>query len=256
MMADIPAFRHFAESIVNPYFITLLLFALSLLLLCIRGDSRGVRAGLLLSLIGFLVLSTGWLPMVLTNKLENQHPVVEEVNPAIQWVVVLSGGQAVRDDLPVNNLLYSASIKRLVEGVRLYRQLPAAKLLLSGGTYDGKMTEASQLAMLASWFGIPSRDVVLETDSINTADQAVAIKKILGNKPFYLVTSAIHMPRALAFCRQQGLTPIAAPTDFTYYWDDERWEKTYLPNPKNPVYVNIAWHEILGRAWAWLLKNR
>jgi uncharacterized SAM-binding protein YcdF (DUF218 family) len=55
--------------------------------------------------------------------------------------------------------------------------------------------------------------------------------------------------------RKQGLNPTAAPTDFTYYWYDERWEKIYIPSPNNLVYLNIAWHELLGRLWSTLRGN-
>lgn len=103
-----------------------------------------------------------------------------------------------------------------------------------------------EIAVLSA---ISSQRIVMEEQSVNTADQAVQLKKILTDEPFYLVTSAIHMKRAVALCRKQGLNPVPAPTDYTYYWNDERWQKRFIPNPNNLVYVNIAWHEILGHLW-------
>lgn len=241
--------RHLLEALLNPFFMTLALFACSLLILYIYGNKRIARTGLFFSFLFFLLFSTGWLPHLLTSKLEAQYPKVHQVNPDIKWVVVLGGGQA-QVDAPVSDILYGASIKRLLEGVRIHRQLPKAKLLLSGGEYRNITPEAVNLARLSSWFAIPSQDIVLESNSQNTAQQAVEIKKWIGKHPFYLVTSAIHMPRAMALCHQLGLNPIAAPTDFTYFWYDERWQKFYLPNPNNLLYLNIAWHEILGRIWA------
>lgn len=244
--------RHFVEAIFNPFFIIVLVLIVCTWLLFRKKEHPVVRVGMVLVLMGLFLCSTGWLPRFLTQQLENQYPVVTKVDSAVHWIVVLGGGQAQYIHSPVNNLLYSASIRRLLEGVRLYRQLPDAKLLLSGGEYGGKTAEALRLATLTSWFAIPMNDVILESGSINTEEQARAIKKWLNHAPFYLVTSAIHMPRAIALCRAQGLQPIAAPTDFTYYWYDERWHKMYVPNPNNLVYLTIAWHEILGRTWAWL----
>nr|WP_232505618.1 YdcF family protein [Legionella clemsonensis] len=106
------------------------------------------------------------------------------------------------------------------------------------------------MAELASWFSIPKSKIVLETTSINTADQAKAIKQFVKNEPFYLVTSAIHMRRSMALCLAQGLHPVAAPTDYTFFWNDERIGKIYLPNPYNLFYLSIAMHEILGSWWA------
>ena len=72
------------------------------------------------------------------------------------------------------------------------------------------------------------------------------MKHTLGDKPFYLVTSAIHMPRSMALFTQQGTHPIAAPTDVTNYWQDERWQKRYIPNAHNFLYTEIVLHEYLG----------
>ncbi|KTD25806.1 YdcF family protein [Legionella maceachernii] len=243
-------FRHLFEVVVNPFFLVLLLFAVLLILLWFMGDSRMIRGGLVLVFVLLIFFSTGWFVQTLTRQLEDEYSPVEKINPAIHWIVVLSGGQGNKAHMPANSLLASESIKRLLEGLRLYRQLPAAKLLLSGGGYHFEVPESHHLLEIASWFAIPQSDMVLETTSINTVDQIKAIKHIVNEEPFYLVTSAIHMPRSMRLCQAQGLHPIAAPTDFTLYWNDERWAKRYLPNPHNLFYLSVAMHEILGRAWS------
>ncbi|KTC85516.1 YdcF family protein [Legionella brunensis] len=242
--------RHLLEMILNPFFLCLLLFAIFLTLLWLKGNNRLVRWGFVFVLCLFFIFSTGWLPKALTRHLEDQYPAVTKIDPTVHWVVVFSGGQSEMDDKPVNALLNSASIKRLLEGVRLYRELPQAKLLLSGGGYGFEMPEALRLAQIASWFSIPQTNIVLETTSINTADEAKAIKMFVKDEPFYLVTSAIHMYRSMTLCLAQGLHPIAAPTDYTYFWNDERWGKMYLPNPYNLFYLSIAMHEVWGSLWA------
>ncbi|ASQ46678.1 hypothetical protein clem_10660 [Legionella clemsonensis] len=124
--------RHLLEMLLNPYLICLLLFTLFLIILWWRGNNWLVRWGFTLTLVLFLIFSTGWLPQMLTRKLEDRYPAITQVNPAIHWVVVLSGGQSEINDKPINAQLNSASIKRLMEGIRLYQQLPQAQLLLSG----------------------------------------------------------------------------------------------------------------------------
>lgn len=242
-------YRHFFEVILNPFFLNLFLFAIFIALLWLVGDTRIVRSGLLIVFLLFVFFSTGWFAQTLTRKLEDDYLPVVNINPKIHWVVVLSGGQSKKNHMPANCLLNKVSIKRLVEGLHLYRQLPAAKLVLSGGGYGFDEPEANHLSEIASWFGIEQRDIVLEKTSINTIGQIAAIKSIVNDEPFYLVTSAIHMPRAMDLCRTQGLNPIPAPTDYTLYWNDERWTKRYLPNPQNLFYLSVAMHELLGRTW-------
>ena len=250
MAAD---FRYFFAAILNPFFIGFMLLAISIAWLFIAGDRRLVRVGLLLSLIIFLILGTGWLPARLVAMLEQQYAIVSQANPDVHWIVVLGGGHNTEHaGVPPNDLLSSESMARLVEGVRLYRQLPQAKLLLSGGAMRPMETiaEATYLANIVSWFDIPKRDVVLETDSFNTADEAEEIEKIVHTEPCYLVTSAIHMPRAMALFRQQGLHPIAAPTDnMLLRMNDNRWEDNYLPNARNMLRTQSTWHEVLGLIW-------
>lgn len=243
--------RHWFEVILNPFFLSILLLALSIGWLWVRGDGFMVRSGLVLSLVGFLLFSTGWLPATITSFFEKKYAIVTTVNPDIHWVVVLGGGHRAEGiGIPANDELSAASIARLVEGVRLYRQMDKAKLLLSGGAGTlGTTTEAFYLGTVASWFKIPVSDIVLETGSFNTADEAVAIKDIVHNEPFYLVTSAIHMPRAMALCLQQGLHPTAAPTSHSFYWETANWATIALPNYVNLAHTSTAWHEVLGLVW-------
>jgi uncharacterized SAM-binding protein YcdF (DUF218 family) len=241
--------RHLLETLLNPFFLCWLLLGVFLILLWLYGDSFIVRCGFLLVVLLFLLCSTGWLPQLVTQQLEDQYPAIMKIDPAMHWVVVFSGGQSEIPGQSINSLLYSASIKRLLEGIRLYKQLPRAKLLLSGGGYGFELPEAVRMAELASWCAVQHSNIILEKGSINTADQVKAIQDIVHEAPFYLVTSAIHMPRAMALCQAQGLHPIAAPTDFTFYWHDKRWGKFYLPNPHNLFYLSIAMHELLGRLW-------
>lgn len=242
-------FRHLTEFIVNPFFICFFLLALALFFMWQGRRSTFVCRTLLLVFLVLLIISTGWLPRYMTYTLESQYPVVTKIDSKVQWIVVLSGGQSTVTGMPANDLLSSASIKRLVEGVRLLQLLPDAKLVLSGGGSSGEQPEALLLAQLAKWFSISQEQIVLEKESINTADQARELAVLVKDEPFYLVTSAVHMPRSMELCQKQGLHPIAAPTDFTFFWNTENWAKVVIPNPYNITYFSIAMHEVLGRIW-------
>ncbi|WP_262337492.1 YdcF family protein [Legionella genomosp. 1] len=241
--------RHLIEAVANPFFLLILFFAFLLYKLGKSIESRRLFIGFSIFFILLLVISTGWLPQFLTQSLEKQYPPVKKINPEVKWIVVLSGGQTEIEGLPPQSLLYSASAKRVLEGLRLWRQSASINLLLSGGGYGQEKAEAFRMRKLALLYPVDTSRLQIETGSLNTADQAAAIKAWVSDKPFYLVTSAIHMPRAMALCKAQGLRPIAAPTDFTLYWGDERWQKTIIPNAQNMVFLNIALHELMGLAW-------
>lgn len=237
--------RHVMELIVNPFCLCLMLFLFFIILCYLQVNRVVVTSGFCLVFILLVLCSTGWLAKNLTYYLEDQYHVVTTLNQNVRWIVVFSGGLAEIPKAPPNAMLTTVSIDRLVEGVRLYRELPQAKLLLSGGGVTVSTSEATRLAQVVSWFDIPKANVVLETMSTNTASEAKAIKSIVQQEPFYLVTSAVHMPRAIKLCRAQGLHPIAAPTDFSTFWQ-RGWERTYIPSSYNLHYLSVALHEVLG----------
>lgn len=242
--------RHVIELMLNPFFICLLLLIICSVYAWCR-TTKPLLAWLLSAITLLLVISsTGWIPQYLTQSLESTYPIIKQPDQSVHWVVVLGGGQNNITGLPVNDRLAAASIKRLIEGIRLLRGLPAAQLLLSGGASKGEYAEALLLKELALLLGVSESRIVLEHRSLNTADQAQELASLLHQQPFYLVTSAIHMPRSVFLCQQQLLHPIAAPTDFTFFWQTESWAKMIVPNSYNLQYLSIAIHELLGRAWA------
>jgi len=85
------------------------------------------------------------------------------------------------------------------------------------------------LADVAFKLGVEVENILLESVSKETEDQAQNIRKILKlneNERFVMVTSASHMPRAVAFFRSFSMQSIPAPIDF--------WIKNQKGvNPKN-----------------------
>ena len=240
--------RQAGEAVSNPFFVCMLIVAISVASLWLRGNTRAVRWGLLGSVLSLWIISTPWVPGKLVQWLEAPYPVVDSPQLRVHWIVVLGGGHHDETDrLPANDALSLASVHRLVEGVRLYQQMPNSTLIVSGGAgRRGGVSEAAYLAEIAQWFGIPKQNIVLETVSFNTAEEALAIKPIVKHDPFYLVTSALHMRRALALCQRQGLQPIAAPTSHSYYGERiPKWE-WILPNAGHLASMSAAWHEVLG----------
>jgi len=112
----------------------------------------------------------------------------------------------------------SAAADRLVYAARLYALGKAPVILISGGHGGGAMDAESvyAAALLAGW-GVPASAILTETESVNTYENAVYTKLILDQhqlKSVLLVTSAMHMPRALATFRSAGVDATPAATDF------------------------------------------
>jgi uncharacterized SAM-binding protein YcdF (DUF218 family) len=178
----------------------------------------------------------------------SQDPVKTEER--VKYVVVLAGGHNSDPSIPISSRLYSQPLIRLMEGIRVFRQNPGSKLVLSGcGAFD-PVPEAHVMADVARFLGVEKNDIILESRSNDTKDQALLIKQIVGNQQFVLVTSAIHMPRSVALFRKQGMNPIPAPAGQT-----ARARQVLTPDlffPKSIFLANSsrAMHEYLGLIWA------
>jgi len=235
------------KKILGPVFFPLsLCLELLLLGLVLLWATRRQKAGKILVTVGTLLLallSYPWVPEKLLSPLEQWYPPLTGVDrltsPAsgqgpVKWVVVLGG-----------------NVERTATGVRLLRQLPGARLILSGGSVFGSKVGALESARIAGDLGIEPGALLLEARPLDTEEEVRLLQPRLGPDRFILVTSAAHMPRAMALFKKRGLNPIAAPTD---YLIEERPlnPRSFLPDVRNLVLADVAAYEYLGLAWAWL----
>ncbi|MFB3925384.1 MAG: YdcF family protein [Syntrophales bacterium] len=178
--------------------------------------------GRLIVLAGILILAALSFEVVsdhLVGSLEYRYTPLNVSEMAgkstIKWIVVLGAGHVSDPYLPATSQLSDTATLRLIEAVRIYRELPGCKLLLSGGKIFDPASEAEVMASVARTLGINPEDIVLEAKSRNTEDQAKIIPSIVGRDTFILVTSASHMPRAMALFKKSGVSPLPAPAGYT-----------------------------------------
>ncbi len=238
--------------------ITLLLMPLPLLLflglagLLLLWFSRRQHTGKALVGLALLLLavaSSPWVANRLLGPLERHYPPILTRQPTTEYIVVLGGGHVSEQGLPAVSRLNGSSLARLVEGIRLYRLHPGSKLLLSGGPVFDPKPEAATMQAVALALGVPAHDITIEVASRDTAEQAKHLAPLLGDKRFLLVTSASHLPRAMALFRQQHLSPIAAPTDYQVKHGQQHGPGRYFPGASSLRKSEIALHEHLGLAW-------
>lgn len=183
------------------------------------------------------------------RQLEQQYQLPAKITDDVKYIVVLDGGNSANWQKHAEDQISSTSLHRLIKGVLLWRQHPKMQLLVSGGSYQNKSGNALTMKAVAESLGVPSNKILFEIKSLNTKDEAVEVKKMLGTQPFLLVTSATHMPRSMYLFKQAGTHPIAAPTDFIYD-PKQRLYHDMLPSAHNLSNLDTSWHEYLGLMWA------
>lgn len=204
--------------------------------------------------IGFLIIlafSFSPFSFALLNQLQSQYTPLMTIPKDVTQVVVLGGGVSGGKNYPPNLNLNSASLSRLVEGIRLYKIIRTdnvdAQLVLSGGRVFQSPTVAGKMKNTAVMLGVNPNNTALEDGSLDTRQEAVFLKKIVETKPFILVTSAYHMPRSMALFKDLGMHPIAAPTQFMGHHENSiLW---YIPCSNSLGVSDVAIHEYLGILW-------
>ena len=224
--------------------------------------TRRQRAGKIVIAIGigiFAFLSCSGVSRMLLRPLEHRYQPLLSATPnatndaaalAARWIVVLGGGHTTDPKIPVTSQPSHASLVRTIEAVRLHRKIPGSKLIVSGGSVFEVHPEAETMATLAQAIGVRPEDIVLESESMDTADQAQHIKPIVGNDVFVLVTSAVHLPRVMALFEKQGMHPIPAPTDHNAPDRQALSTEDFFPSPYSLADSQSALHEYLGIIWS------
>ena len=249
------------KKIVAPFFFPLSICLEILLLgLFFLWFTRRQKTGKIVISTGVVlltVISYGVFSNMLLRPLESKYLPIMEVSDLsdVKWVVVLSGGISSDNKLPITDQLSSVSLVRLVEGIRLHRKLSNSKLLLSGGSAFSSTSEASIMAKMAMTLGIEKKELVIESESKDTKDQASLIHNIIGNDKFILVTSASHMFRSMALFQTKGMSPVPAPIGYRVKQIQKISPSMFFPSAKAIDKMERVVYEYLGMAWTTLRRQ-
>lgn len=198
-----------------------------------------------LALFLFVALGTGPVAYPILETLEKQYPPFSSANPpaSAAKIVVLTGAGKMNSGQGVSSIVGPSSLYRLVEAAALFNLIPGSEILVSG---NHECAEAMRAVLTA--VGVPDPKIITETQSANTRESAVNLRELLGeHRSMILVTTASHMPRAIAAFRKVGLDPIPAPTE--YLAPDDYGLLGYLPSLKRLMCVNAYVYESLGMVW-------
>jgi uncharacterized SAM-binding protein YcdF (DUF218 family) len=257
------ALAEFLKAYLIPGSESFLLLGLALgTVLLYLGDraARWGRRWLALLAVGYLVLSSPLVARALEGALAlDVNPVrgpFSEPGPAA--IVVLGGGTvSFRADGGTISELSDATSLRLLEAIRLNGLLHDPWLVVSGGSPGGDETippETEPMIQELLEAGIPQQQIRADPASGSTYEQAVNLAPLLREtepRGFLLVTSPIHMRRALASFRAQGLEPIPAPSA-QHPLGHPVLGRGWLPHPAGLDASQSAIREILALGYYWV----
>jgi len=169
-----------------------------------------------------LIAVAGWSPLgnVLILPLEQRFPPWDPSRGPPDGIVVLGGAitpdvSAAREAVALNE-----AAERITAVAELARRYPKARIIYSGGSAaltSDRIAEAPYAVSELEALGIAHDRITAEEQSRNTIENAVFSQLIAQPKPgdrWLLVTSAFHMPRAIAAFCAVGFPVEAYPVDW------------------------------------------
>jgi uncharacterized SAM-binding protein YcdF (DUF218 family) len=182
-----------------------------------RRRSRGLGAWLVLLFLGFTLAGNLQLGHLLMAQLESSIPQFPADGAPLDALFVLGGGTEVASQ---GSPLLKSSGDRVLEAARLWHAGRVKRLVASGTSDDDRRGRRDLgLETRAIWMdlGIPTEAIqVIEEPCLTTRDEIKAYTRLQAREGWHrvgLLSSAWHLPRALALARRNGLDVIPIPSD-------------------------------------------
>jgi uncharacterized SAM-binding protein YcdF (DUF218 family) len=220
---------------------------------------RRLRGSMALAALAFVWLWAWSMPMLshwLGNSIEQRYPQVPIAALAKAPAIVVLGGAVSPPAIGGLEVDLHSGADRVWYVARLFHAGKAPLLILSGGSDLERhpYSEARAMAIFLTDLGVPAQAMALEEQSRNTRQNAAfsaALLRARGINRILLVTSALHMPRAMALFATQGLQVIPAPTDFEASQPPPPGILAWLPDAGALDASGKAIKEIVGRWVGW-----
>ncbi len=215
---------------------------------------RLARFAVALTLFYTLALSMSFVADQLMAPLQREaRAEANAAAPCCYSAIVVMGGAIVPAQPPLYlepNL--TSSSDRIWQAARLYHRGVAPRIIVSGGIFveagAPAVSEASAMRQFLIDLGVPTQAIVEEGEALNTLQNVEFIRRLVGDKPLAVVTSAYHMPRTLRIARSAGLNVAGFPTDWHSGSDGPPWDR-FLPSITAMSTSSLAMWEYMALAF-------
>lgn len=229
-----------------------MIWVLVLLLLAVFLKSqKWRRTSLLAALALLLFFSNPFISNEAWRAWEIEAKPIKDVED-YDVAVILTGVTSYREDVP-DRIHTSKGSDRFLHPLQLYRLGKIEKLLITGGSgyvLKDRIPEAEQIEKILLMAGVAEEDILTESNSRNTRENALNTAAFLKNHPdldkVLLVTSAFHMRRAAACFEKAGIEADSFTADFYGYERRFTPDELIIPNAGAFNGWHILIHEVSG----------
>jgi uncharacterized SAM-binding protein YcdF (DUF218 family) len=219
-----------------------------------------IRAGcwtLMVSIV--LVTAVAVLPIGdwLALPLESRFPRWDAMRGPPAGVIVLSGGVIRSERSTDREVVLGDAAERILAAVELARRYSNTRVVFTGGNPNllaSGPIEGDFVVRFFESFGVSRDRVIIERKSRDTAENATFTKRLVmpkSDERWLLVTSAMHMPRAIGAFQMAGFTVDAYPVDYQT-GSTEHPSTLFRALLNNIRKTNRAVHEWIGLLVYWM----
>lgn len=167
-------------------------------------------------------------------------------------VAIILGGFLTYDEQQ-NLVGFHESSDRFLQALKLYKTHKVKKLMIVGGSGRISRPDEKEGPILANYLmdiGIPERDIIIESESKNTRQNAVNTARILNEQfpdgKFILFTSGYHMFRSVKCFEEAGMKVTPFSVDHRVGKRKFDLDHLFIPNLGALINWEILFHEWLG----------
>lgn len=200
----------------------------------------------------YLLTSNPTISNYLVSKLEFQYPQIPLSKTPISDAIIVLGGSMRPPSFPRRYSQLSSTSDRFWHAARLYKAGKAKKIILIGGNvYENPAIKPESLYVRDSLIklGVPAKAIISETKSRTTIENSLYAKQLLEKhsvKSLLLVTSALHMPRAVKAFENINATVTPCSTDTIVAFNQKPDVFHWIPNADAFANSTKALHEYYG----------
>lgn len=235
-----------------PVGVTLFLCIAALLLLR-RHHRKAAGALVALAVLVLWVSSTPIVASALYRDLERRYPPLPLERIPEGGCIVVLGGALSPALAPRVDVEFNEAVDRVYKAAQLYRAGKSKVVVVTAGNQpwsESRWAEAELIRDLLMEWGVPEKAVLLEGSSHNTRENALYARNIISaigcEKPL-LVTSAAHMPRAVAAFDGVGVQVVAVSTDVRVIERAGLTVFDFLPDSQALAMTSAAVREWIGQ---------
>ncbi len=189
--------------------------------------------------------------------LEKMYPEIEALPNDIKGIIILGGSHDVVVSQARGKPSYNYAAGRILDSLPLIHKYPNVKIIYSGGgeATTPNFREARLFKEYMIELSFPLDRFLFEDKSRNTKENAEfcaeLLKPLKGDK-YALVTSALHMPRAVGLFKKAGFDIIPYPVDFkmTGSYDPRNsfilWRASLLIHAVTHECLSLLRHKLKG----------